>query len=49
MLSAIERVIATARAEVGYLEKASNSKQEKKTGNAGSNNFTKYAKYLDSL
>ena len=49
MLSAIERVIATARAEVGYLEKASNSNLDSKTGNAGSNNFTKYARDLDSL
>lgn len=37
-----QRVIATARAEVGYLEKKSNSKLDDKTANAGQNNYTKY-------
>lgn len=39
---AIEKVIATAKAEVGYLEKKSNSNLDNKTANAGSNNYTKY-------
>lgn len=39
---AIEKVIATAKAEVGYLEKKSNSNLDDKTANAGSNNYTKY-------
>ena len=39
---AISRVIVIARNEVGYLEKASNSNLDSKTGNAGSANYTKY-------
>lgn len=39
---AIEKVIATAKAEVGYLEKKSNSMLDNKTANAGYNNYTKY-------
>lgn len=39
---AIDAVIAIARAEVGYLEKKSNSQLDDKTANAGSNNYTKY-------
>lgn len=42
MTQAIEKVIATAKAEVGYLEKKSNSNLDDKTANAGSNNYTKY-------
>lgn len=44
-----ERVIATAKAEVGYLEKATNSQLDDKTANAGSNNYTKYARDLDKI
>lgn len=36
------KVIAIARAEVGYLEKKSNSQLDDKTANAGSKNYTKY-------
>ena len=43
-MSAIEKLLKTAQAEVGYLEKASNSQIDSKTGNAGSNNYTKYAR-----
>ena len=39
---AINAMIATARAEVGYLEKRSNSQLDSKTANAGYNNYTKY-------
>ena len=39
---AINAMIATAEAEIGYLEKASNSQLDSKTANAGSNNYTKY-------
>lgn len=42
-----ERVIAVARAEVGYKEKASNSQLDDKTANAGSANYTKYARDFD--
>ena len=39
---AINAMIATATAEIGYLEKASNSQLDSKTANAGSANYTKY-------
>lgn len=48
-MSAIDKLLAVARAEVGYLEKASNSGLDSKTGNAGYNNYTKYAADLDKL
>lgn len=41
-IKAIDALIATARAEVGYLEKKSNSQLDDKTANAGYNNYTKY-------
>lgn len=37
-----KRVLDIARAEIGYLEKRSNSQLDDKTANAGSNNYTKY-------
>ena len=40
--SELEKVIEVAKAEVGYLEKRSNSQLDSKTGNAGYNNYTKY-------
>ena len=39
---AINALIATAKNEVGYLEKATNAQLDSKTGNAGYNNYTKY-------
>ena len=48
-MTGIERLLATAGAEVGYLEKASNSQLDDKTANAGQANFTKYARDLDRL
>ena len=42
-------VIAAAKAEIGYLEKASNKDLDDKTANAGSANFTKYARDLDRI
>lgn len=39
---AIQTLINVANAEVGYLEKASNSQLDSKTANAGRNNYTKY-------
>lgn len=39
-------LVAIARAEIGYLEKKSNANLDSKTGNAGSNNYTKYARDL---
>lgn len=42
-------VIAIAKAEVGYLEKATNESLDSKTANAGENNYTKYARDLDKI
>jgi len=42
------KVLALAAAEVGYLEKKSNAQLDHKTANAGSNNYTKYARDLDA-
>ena len=39
-------VVKIAKAELGYKEKASNSQLDSKTGNAGSGNYTKYARDL---
>lgn len=44
-----QKVIAIAKAEIGYLEKKSDSQLDDKTANAGSGNFTKYARDLDAL
>lgn len=41
-MKAIDRLIAVAENEIGYLEKKSNSYLDDKTANAGSNNYTKY-------
>lgn len=46
---AIRAVINTALNEVGYLEKATNTNLDSKTANAGSANYTKYARDLDSI
>lgn len=42
----VNQVIKIAEAEVGYLEKASNSMLDSKTANAGDKNYTKYARDL---
>lgn len=44
-----ERLLATAQAEIGYLEKATNAQLDDKTANAGANNWTKFARDLDNL
>ena len=46
MMKAAEKLISIALQEVGYLEKKSNSQLDSKTANAGSNNYTKYARDL---
>lgn len=43
------KVISVLEAEVGYLEKASNKNLDEKTANAGSGNYTKYARDLDAI
>ncbi len=45
----VEKLIATAQSQIGYLEKASNSQLDDFTSNAGSNNYTKFARDLDAL
>lgn len=45
-MKAVEKLINIARAEVGYLEKKSNKDLDSKTANAGSSNYTKYARDL---
>ena len=45
-MKSVEKIIHIARKEVGYLEKASNKNLDSKTANAGSNNYTKYARDL---
>ena len=42
----VYNVLRIAREELGYLEKASNYDLDSKTGNPGSNNYTKYARDL---
>lgn len=46
---AIKRLLDTARAELGYLEKKTNSKLDDPKANSGSNNWTKYARDLDAI
>lgn len=41
-MKAIDRLIAVAENEIGYLEKKSNKYLDDKTANAGSSNYTKY-------
>lgn len=40
------KVVEIAKGEIGYKEKASNSNLDSKTANAGSNDYTKYARDL---
>lgn len=44
-----QKVIDVALAEVGYLEKKDKNNLDDKTANAGSKNYTKYARDLDAL
>ena len=41
-----DKVIDIALNEVGYVEKATNSNLDSKTGNAGSGNYTKICKEI---
>lgn len=49
MHTVVSQVTSTAKTEVGYLEKVSNSHLDDKTANAGHGNWTKYARDLDEL
>lgn len=48
-MKAVDKLIATAEAEIGYLEKKSNKDLDSKTANAGSNNYTKYNRDVKAL
>ena len=48
-MTAVEKLLYIARNEIGYLEKKSNSQLDNKTANAGTANYTKYARDLDAL
>lgn len=48
-MTAVERLVATARAEVGYVEKKTNAQLDDKTANAGNADWNKYARDLDAL
>lgn len=43
------RLISIAKAEIGYMEKATLEQLDDKTANAGFRNFTKYARDMDKL
>ena len=45
-MTAVEKLIRIARNENGYIEKQSNKDLDSKTANAGSSNYTKYARDL---
>lgn len=45
-MTAADKLIAVAEEQIGYLEKKSNKDLDSKTGNAGSNNYTKYNRDL---
>lgn len=46
MTNSLDKLIGIAMNEVGYLEKKSNAQLDSKTANAGSGNYTKYARDL---
>lgn len=48
-MNELDKVISVAMQEEGYLEKKSNKDLDDKIKNAGSNNYTKYARDLDNL
>lgn len=47
-VEAIAKLVAHAKAEIGYKEKKSNSRLDDKTANVGSGNWTKYARDIDN-
>ena len=49
MANYASKVIEVALAEVGYLEKKTNSQLDDKTANAGKNNYTKYGRDMHKL
>lgn len=49
MSNTVEQVLTIAEAEIGYLEKQTNDQLDSKTSNAGTANYTKYARDLDAI
>lgn len=49
IMTAVEKLLSIARAEIGYLEKETNANLDNKTANVGNKNYTKYARDLDRL
>ena len=47
--AAVQRVLEIARSEIDYREKGSNTGLDDKNANAGSGNYTKYARDLDAI
>lgn len=48
-MTPVERLLQTARAEIGYIEKETNSQLDDPTANPGDDNWNKYARDLDAL
>lgn len=48
-MTAVEKLLSIAIAEIGYLEKRTNKSLDDKFANAGFNNYTKYARDLDKM
>lgn len=48
-MTAVDKLLGIAAAEVGYLEKKSAENLDHKTANAGDKNYTKYARDLDAI
>lgn len=48
-MTAVNKLLSLAAAEVGYLEKKSAADLDDKTANAGNKNYTKYARDLDAI
>lgn len=48
-MSSINKLLETAKKEIGYLEKKDKNKLDKKIENAGNKNYTKYARDLDAI
>lgn len=48
-MSAVDKVLAVAGAEVGYLEKETKDYLDDQTANAGDENITKYARDMDGI
>ena len=49
MANTVDKVIALAREEEGYIEKASNAYLDSETANKGSNNYQKYSRDINAV